>query len=178
MGLIEIGSREVASASPKGFMPYRIRFQENVLQGGDCCIYFSMKWAGTQQVAKHKEITEYREVFIQVEKQRTIIKHDIDSGANLQIKRRGYERPVDKILDRAFESAKQHELKSGGCPQCTTAGRFFNLYELTEMEAALKAGTPNECSTLIGEIAKMTIKIILKEREREAQKAREGKPST
>jgi len=25
-------------------------------------------------------------------------------------------------LNRAFESAKQHELKSGGCPQCTIAG--------------------------------------------------------
>jgi C_GCAxxG_C_C family probable redox protein len=175
------------------------------------------------------------------------------------------ERSVDEILNRAFESAKQHELKSGGCPQCTIAGifealgienddvfraatgfadgvgltgdghcgalsggtiaisylfgrkkedfgnmmkqlracilskklhdqfvekygtcrcadiqtklvgRFFNLYEPTEMEAALKAGMPDKCSTLIGEIAKMTTKIILEEREREVQKERERK---
>jgi len=175
------------------------------------------------------------------------------------------ERSVDEILNRAFESAKQHELKSGGCPQCTIAGifealgienddvfraatgfadgvgltgdghcgalsggtmaisylfgrkkedfgnimkqlracilskklhdqfvekygtcrcadiqtklvgRFFNLYEPTEMEAALKAGMPDKCSTLIGEIAKMTTKIILEERERESLKEKEGK---
>jgi C_GCAxxG_C_C family probable redox protein len=186
--------------------------------------------------------------------------------ANLQIKESEYmERSVDEILNRAFESAKQHELKSGGCPQCTIAGifealgienddvfraatgfadgvgltgdghcgalsggtiaisylfgrkkedfgnimkqlracilskklhdqfvekygtcrcadiqtklvgRFFNLYEPTEMEAALKAGMPDKCSTLIGEIAKMTTKIILEERERESLKEKEGK---
>lgn len=186
--------------------------------------------------------------------------------ANLQIKRSEYmERSVGEILNRAFESAKQHELKSGGCPQCTIAGifealgienddvfraatgfadgvgltgdghcgalsggtmaisylfgrkkedfgnimkqlracilskklhdqfvekygtcrcadiqtklvgRFFNLYEPTEMEAALKAGMPDKCSTLIGEIAKMTTKIILEERERESLKEKEGK---
>lgn len=186
--------------------------------------------------------------------------------ANLQIKRSEYmERSVDEILNRAFKSAKQHELKSGGCPQCTIAGifealgienddvfraatgfadgvgltgdghcgalsggtmaisylfgrkkedfgnimkqlracilskklhdqfvekygtcrcadiqtklvgRFFNLYEPTEMEAALKAGMPDKCSTLIGEIAKMTTKIILEERERESLKEKEGK---
>jgi len=186
--------------------------------------------------------------------------------ANLQIKRSEYmERSVDEILNRAFESAKQHELKSGGCPQCTIAGifealdienddvfraatgfadgvgltgdghcgalsggtmaisylfgrkkedfgnimkqlkacilskklhdqfvekygtcrcadiqtklvgRFFNLYEPTEMEAALKAGMPDKCSTLIGEIAKMATKIILEERERESLKEKEGK---
>ena len=43
------------------------------------------------------------------------------------------------------------------------------------MEAALKAGMPDKCSTLIGETAKMATKIILEEREREAQKAKEGK---
>jgi C_GCAxxG_C_C family probable redox protein len=186
--------------------------------------------------------------------------------ANLQIKESEYmERSVDEILNRAFESAKQHELKSGGCPQCTIAGifealgienddvfraatgfadgvgltgdghcgalsggtiaisylfgrkkedfgnimkqlracilskklhdqfvekygtcrcadiqtklvgRFFNLYEPTEMKAALKAGMPDKCSTLIGEIAKMTTKIILEERERESLKERKGK---
>lgn len=169
---------------------------------------------------------------------------------------------ADEILNSAFESAKQHELKSGGCPQCTLSGifealgienddvfraatgladgvgltgdghcgalsggtmaisylfgrkkedfgnmmkqlracmlskklhdqfiekyctcrcadiqtnlvgRFFNLYEPAEMEAALKAGMPDKCSTLVGEVARMATKIILEEREREAQKQR------
>src|SRR4030042_5655891 len=37
------------------------------------------------------------------------------------------ERSVDEILNRASESAKQHELKSGGCPQCTITGIFEAL---------------------------------------------------
>jgi len=171
----------------------------------------------------------------------------------------------EKILNRAFESAKQHELEGRNCPQCTIAGifealnienddvfraatgladgvgltgdghcgalsggtmaisylfgrkkedfskimkqlracilskklhdqfvekygtcrcadiqkelggRFFNLYEPAEMEAALKAGMAEKCSTLVGEVAKMATKIILEEREREAQKERERK---
>jgi len=38
----------------------------------------------------------------------------------------------------------------------------------------MKAGMPDKCSTLIGETAKMATKIILEERE--AQKAKDGKP--
>lgn len=30
-------------------------------------------------------------------------------------------------MNRAFENAKQHELKSGGCPQCTIGGIFEAL---------------------------------------------------
>jgi len=175
------------------------------------------------------------------------------------------EKTMDEILDRAFKSGKQHELESGGCPQCTLAGifealdtenddvfraatgfadgvgltgdghcgalsggtmaisyffgrkkedfpkmmkqikanilskklhdqfvekygtcrctdiqtklvgRFYNLYDPAEMEAAMKVGMMDKCSTLVGEVARMATKIILEEREREALKQKEGK---
>ena len=61
-------------ALPQG--QYRARFQENVMWGEDCYIHLEIKWTETQQVTKYRETTEYREVPVQVEKQRTIIKQD------------------------------------------------------------------------------------------------------
>ncbi len=49
-------------------------------------------------------------------------------------------------------------------------GRFFNLYDPEEMKAAFKAGMPEKCSTLVGETARMALKIILDEQE--ARKAK------
>jgi len=71
--------------------------------------------------------------------------------------------------------------KYGTC-RCTDiqtklVGRFFNMYDPAEMEAAMKAGMPDKCSTLVGEVARMTTKIILEEREREALKQKEGRSS-
>ena len=170
------------------------------------------------------------------------------------------QKSINDILNKAFQSGKQHEMESGGCPQCTIAGifealgienddvfrastgladgvgltgdghcgalsggamaisylygrkkedfpkmmkllkanilskqlhdefvekygtcrcvdiqkklvgRFFNLYDPAEMEAAVKAGMMDKCSTLVGETARMATKIILEEREREASK--------
>jgi len=37
------------------------------------------------------------------------------------------EKSRDEILDMAFHKAKQHELRSGGCAQCTIAGIFEAL---------------------------------------------------
>jgi C_GCAxxG_C_C family probable redox protein len=37
------------------------------------------------------------------------------------------ERSREEILNRAFEQAKQYEMRSGGCPQCTIAGIFDAL---------------------------------------------------
>ena len=54
-------------------------------------------------------------------------------------------------------------------------GRFFNLYDPAEMEAAMKAGMMDKCSTVVGETARMATKIILEEREREALKEKESK---
>ncbi len=50
-------------------------------------------------------------------------------------------------------------------------GRFFNLYDAEEMKAAFKAGMPEKCSTLVGETARMALKIILDEQE--ARKAKQ-----
>ena len=167
----------------------------------------------------------------------------------------------ENILNKAFESGKRHEMKSGGCPQCTIAGifealgienddvfkaatgfadgvgltgdghcgalsggimaisylfgrevkdsgdmmkqvpalimskklhdqfiekygtcrcadiqtkfvgRFFNLYDPKEIEAALKAGMTDKCSTLVAEVARMATRIILEKREALKEKA-------
>jgi len=49
--------------------------------------------------------------------------------------------------------------------QTKFVGRFFNLYDPQEMEAAGKAGMVNKCSTLVGEVARMATRIILEKRE-------------
>jgi len=48
--------------------------------------------------------------------------------------------------------------------QTKFVGRFFNLYDPKEMEAAYKAGMVDKCSTLVGEVARMATKIILEKR--------------
>jgi C_GCAxxG_C_C family probable redox protein len=50
-------------------------------------------------------------------------------------------------------------------------GRFFNLYDMEEMKAAMEAGMPEKCSTLVGETARIALKIILEEQE--AKKAKQ-----
>jgi C_GCAxxG_C_C family probable redox protein len=50
-------------------------------------------------------------------------------------------------------------------------GRFFNLYDPKEMEEAYKAGMADKCSTLVGEVARMTTRIILEKRESLREKA-------
>jgi C_GCAxxG_C_C family probable redox protein len=55
--------------------------------------------------------------------------------------------------------------------QTKFVGRFFNLYDPKEMEAAYKAGMVDKCSTLVGEVARMAAKIILEKRESLKEKA-------
>jgi len=55
--------------------------------------------------------------------------------------------------------------------QTKFVGRFFNLYDPKEMEAAYKAGLAQKCSTLVGEVARMATKIILEKRESLKEKA-------
>ncbi|MGB9735905.1 MAG: C-GCAxxG-C-C family protein [bacterium] len=45
-------------------------------------------------------------------------------------------------------------------------GRFYNLYDLEDVRAAIAAGMPEKCSNLVGEVAKMAITIILEEKEK------------
>jgi C_GCAxxG_C_C family probable redox protein len=44
-------------------------------------------------------------------------------------------------------------------------GRFYNLYDMEELEEAFKAGMLDRCSTVVGEVARMTVDIILTARE-------------
>jgi C_GCAxxG_C_C family probable redox protein len=88
---------------------------------------------------------------------------------------------VRKVLKACILSKKLHDQfieKYGTCRcadiQTKLVGRFFNLYDVGEMEAATKAGMPDQCSTLVGEIARMATRIILEERAREALEQKEG----
>jgi C_GCAxxG_C_C family probable redox protein len=47
-------------------------------------------------------------------------------------------------------------------------GRFYNLYDPQELTAARAANMHEVCSTLVGETARMAIRIILEEKEKEA----------
>ena len=87
-----------------------------------------------------------------------------------------------KLIKASILSKKLHDQfveKHGTCRcadiQTKLAGRFFNLYDPAETELAVKAGLPDKCSTLTGEVARMATRIILEEREREASKERERK---
>jgi C_GCAxxG_C_C family probable redox protein len=55
--------------------------------------------------------------------------------------------------------------------QTKSVGRFFNLYDPKEMEAAKKAGMVDKCSTLVGDVARMATRIILEKRESLKEKA-------
>jgi C_GCAxxG_C_C family probable redox protein len=69
--------------------------------------------------------------------------------------------------------------KYGACRcadlQCGLIGRFYNLYDPDEMKAATAAGMPEKCAALVGETARMAVRIILEERQRETQKKEETK---
>jgi C_GCAxxG_C_C family probable redox protein len=72
-----------------------------------------------------------------------------------------------KLLDRFVK-------KYGTCRcadlQISFFGRFYNLYDPEEMEAAMKAGLLETCSTLVGEVARMATEIILEAQEKDASK--------
>jgi len=58
-----------------------------------------------------------------------------------------------------------HELQAG------FFGRFFNLLEPSEIEAALNAGALERCSSLAGEVASMAVELILEQQARDAAKS-------
>mgnify|MGYP001185067141 CR=1 FL=1 len=65
---------------------------------------------------------------------------------------------------REFSGCRCHDL------QVKQFGRFFNLYDMEDMKAALAAGMPEGCSTLVGKAARMALEIILEE---QAQKEKQ-----
>jgi C_GCAxxG_C_C family probable redox protein len=52
-------------------------------------------------------------------------------------------------------------------------GRFFDLYNPEDMKAAIQAGMPEKCSSLVGETARIALKIILDEQEAKKMKSDE-----
>jgi len=71
-----------------------------------------------------------------------------------------------KLLDRFVK-------KYGTCRcvdlQTSFFGRFYNLYDPDEMKAAMKAGLLETCSTLVGEVARITTEIILEAQEKDTK---------
>ncbi|MFP4040827.1 MAG: C-GCAxxG-C-C family protein [Desulfosudaceae bacterium] len=49
--------------------------------------------------------------------------------------------------------------------QTTFFGRFFNLLDPDDLQAALEAGMLERCSTLVGQVARLTTEIILEAQE-------------
>lgn len=83
---------------------------------------------------------------------------------------------VRKQLKACILSKKLHDefIEKYGTCRCADihkrlVGRSFNLYDPAEMDAARKAGIPDKCSTLVGEVARIATRIILEEREGKVQ---------
>jgi C_GCAxxG_C_C family probable redox protein len=77
------------------------------------------------------------------------------------------------ILAKKLHDEFVQEFTTCRCADIQTrqSGRFFNLYDMEEMKAAIKAGMPEKCSTLVGKTARMALAIILDEQEvRKAKK--------
>ena len=54
--------------------------------------------------------------------------------------------------------------------QSKNVGRFYDMWDPVEVERAVEDGVLDKCGTVVGEVARMTTKIILEERERESLK--------
>jgi C_GCAxxG_C_C family probable redox protein len=81
-----------------------------------------------------------------------------------------------KLVKANLLSKKLHDrfVKKYGTCRCADLqtsffGRFYNLYDPDEMKAAMKAGLLETCSTLVGEVARMTAEIILEAREKDTK---------
>jgi C_GCAxxG_C_C family probable redox protein len=83
---------------------------------------------------------------------------------------------VMKLIKANLLSKSLHDRfvrKYGTCRcadlQTSFCGRFFNLYDPEELKAAIHAGLGERCSTLVGEVARMTTEIILEAQENDAK---------
>jgi len=54
---------------------YRVLLHESLIWGEQAYMRLTVKWTELEEVTKYKEATRYREVPVQVEKQRTVTKH-------------------------------------------------------------------------------------------------------
>jgi C_GCAxxG_C_C family probable redox protein len=76
------------------------------------------------------------------------------------------------LLSRQLENRFMQEYGVCRCHdlQVKFYGRFFNLMEPAELEAALKAGVLERCSSLAGEVAVMAVELILEQQAKDAAK--------
>ena len=74
-------------------------------------------------------------------------------------------RQLQELFTQKYSTCRCHDL------QVKFYGKFFNLMDPAEMEAAVKAGVMETCSTLAGDIAKITVQLIQEQQERDAAKA-------
>lgn len=66
-----MGSRNMIDLLlPQG--EYKALFKEDVMWGEDCYIFLIMQWGDSEPTIKYKEVTKYRQVPVQVEKQETV----------------------------------------------------------------------------------------------------------
>ena len=76
------------------------------------------------------------------------------------------------LLAKQFHEQFMKEFSTCRCHdiQIKQFGRFFNLYDMEDMKAALAAGMPESCSTLVGKAAGMALGIILDEQAKKDKK--------
>jgi C_GCAxxG_C_C family probable redox protein len=76
------------------------------------------------------------------------------------------------LLSRQLENKFMDEYGVCRCNELQTKffGRFFNLMEPSELEAAVKAGVMERCSSLAGQVAGMTAALIMEQQEKDAAK--------
>lgn len=68
---------------------------------------------------------------------------------------------------KEFSTCRCHDI------QIKQFGRFFDMCNMEDLKAAQAAGMAEQCSTLVGKVARMALEIILEEREKEAKKAKQ-----
>jgi C_GCAxxG_C_C family probable redox protein len=73
------------------------------------------------------------------------------------------------LLSRQLENRFMGEYGVCRCHELQTKffGRFFNLMEPSELEAALEAGVLERCSSLAGEVAAHAVELILEQHEKD-----------
>jgi C_GCAxxG_C_C family probable redox protein len=74
-------------------------------------------------------------------------------------------RELQKRVKEKYGTCRCHDI------QTNLYGRFFDFLEPGEMEAALKAGVLEKCSTLAGEVARITVELIMEQRDKDATRA-------
>jgi C_GCAxxG_C_C family probable redox protein len=77
------------------------------------------------------------------------------------------------LLSRELQSRFKTKYGTCRCHDIQTKfhGKFFNLFDASEMEAAVKAGLIETCSTLAGDVARLTLELIMEQQDKDTAKA-------